>query len=89
MLFAATYRIGCDMSQRILGAAALTGAGPVASRNSYMKVNQGLDWLESPAKRHGKALALKMCEVNNRFYNSGWPVRYDGQNQADQKEVLF
>ena len=28
-----------------------------------------------PAKRYGKAFALKACEVNYRFNNSGWPVR--------------
>jgi len=43
----------------------------------------------SPARRHGKAFALKAPEVNNRFNNSGWLVRYDGHLQADQKEVLF
>ena len=44
---------------------------------------------KSPARRPGKALALKGCEVNNRFNNPGWPVRYYGHRQADQKEGLI
>ena|SRR5262245_17122965 len=54
-----------------------------------MTADQGLEGQERPAKRHGKTLAMKVCEVNNRFNNSGWPVRYDGHHQADQKEVIL
>jgi len=54
-----------------------------------MTADQGLEGQERPAKRHGKALAMKVCDVNNRLNNSGWPVRCDGHHQADQKEVIL
>jgi hypothetical protein len=32
-----------------------------------MAANQRLDWMEIPAKRHGKALALKAREVSDHL----------------------